>query len=261
MEPDATIRSASNPVWKRIGAVLAGRDRERMVLEGDRLISDALRAGVALEALLVSEERPELLRRWRAAGLAPRPTDPRLLRKASDLTTPPGELALTARPRPRDVAELARSDAPLVLVAAGVADPGNLGAMARAAEASGCSGLVVLRGCASPWGAKALRGSMGSLLRLPVYEPGEASDAALRLRELGLRQLSAVTRGGASFETVDWRGPLALWMASETGELPEPARAFEGVTIPMRGAAESLNVAVAAGVLLFAAGRWRGGAP
>ena len=77
----------------------------------------------------------------------------------------------------------------------------------------------------------------------------------------GARQVVAATRGGQDLGGLDWSGPLALWIGSETGDLPETTRAFERVTIPMRGAVESLNVSVAAALLLFAATRGSGEAP
>ena len=145
------------------------------------------------------------------------------------------------------------------MVSAGVQDPGNLGAIARAAEAAGASGLVVTGGGARPFGAKALRGSMGSLLRVPVAVEADAGACARELKEAGWRQAIGRARGGTSHARFDWRGPLALWLAAESGDLPaevqEEARGFEGVTIPMAGGVESLNVATAAAILCFAAGR------
>ncbi len=257
MDEPSTIRSAANPAWKRVGAVLAGKDRDHIVLEGDRLIEDALRAGVRIESLFVDEERAEVPSSWAEARLPLRFVDSSLLRRESGLTTAPGSLAVAARPKRRELAELEVLPRTLVLVAAGVSDPGNLGALARSAEAAGATALVALEGCASPWNPKALRGSMGALLRLPVIDRMLAGDVARELALVGLRQVRAATRGGASFCDFDWSGPLALWIASETGEIPAEAEAFASVTIPMRASVDSLNVAVAASILLFAAGRWR----
>jgi TrmH family RNA methyltransferase len=259
----STIRSTSNPKWKRVGAVLAGKDREHMVLEGDRLVEDAVSAGVALDAVFVEESRESLAQEWLDRGLPVFTVERKLVEKASGLVTPPGAIAVAARPREPGLSELqALATAPraLVLVAAGVSDPGNLGALARSAEAAGATALVALEGCASPWNAKSLRGSMGSLLRVPVVEGESPAEVARVLAHAGARQLRAETRGGASFADLDWSGPIALWIASETGRHPEVAASFESVSVPMRGEAESLNVAVAASILLFAAGRWREGA-
>lgn len=155
--------------------------------------------------------------------------------------------------------ELDAGPTSLVAVAAGIGDPGNLGALARAAEAAGASALVVTGSGCSPWNEKALRGSMGSLLRLPVAVVREGVVDALA--RLSFRQVRAATRGGVSLDAFNWSGPVALWLSSETGALPPEAETFEGVSIPMARGVESLNVAAAAAVLLFAAGRTSGESP
>ena len=99
---------------------------------------------------------------------------------------------------------------------------------------------------------------MGSLLRLPVIPASDASELGKRLRDMGVRQVAAATRGGAPWRSFDWSGAVALWVSGETGELPQIDPAPEPVTIPMAGAVESLNVTVAASLLLFAAGRAEG---
>ncbi len=262
MDDTSVIRSASNPAFRRARAVSAGKATDALLLEGERLIEDALRGGLELELVLVASSLPDLARRWSRAGLPVRTADDALVQRASTLKTSPGSLALARRAGPlRLEALLARAgSAPLLLVVAGVADPGNLGGLARSAEAAGCAGLVVVAGGASPWSAKALRGSMGSLLRLPVAEEPDADAVARTLARAGLRQLVAATRGGARPERMDWSGPLALWIGGERGDEALPP-ALEPVTVPMAGAVESLNVAVAASVLLFAAAAARAPEP
>lgn len=257
MTLDPVIRSRSNAQLKRVGAVLAGKDRERILLEGARLVGDALGAGVALELVLVSEERTAEAEELTQRGATVKLVEPELLRRASSLETSPGVLAIADRPPLRALEDLAPEHAGLVLVVAGVQDPGNLGALARSAEAAGAEALVVLGGGARPFGVKALRGSMGSLLRLPVYEASQAAEVDVHLRGAGYRQVCAATRDGVAWDALDWSGPLALWVSGETGELPALAEAFEHVTIPMRGEVESLNITVAASLLLFAAGSGR----
>jgi TrmH family RNA methyltransferase len=257
MTADSTIRSRANPLLKRAGAVLAGLEPETIALEGDRLVDDALKAGIVLEAVLLAEERAdravELLRRGQPVRLV----EGALLGRVSHLKTSPGILALAPAPAAFDLSRLSLDERSLVLVASGVADPGNLGALARSAEAFGAQALLVARGGASPWSDKALRGSMGSLLRLRVGYGVEPEALATSLERRSVRQVCAATRGGKDPRDFDWRGPIALWMGSETGSLPEAARRFEPVTIPMAGEVESLNVTVAASLLLYASGRAR----
>ncbi|MDP6538957.1 MAG: RNA methyltransferase [Planctomycetota bacterium] len=250
----ATIRSRSNALLRRVGAVIAGKDADSLVLEGERLVEDALRAGLALEAVLVAEPLAVLVERWSGQATV-RLVDERLLARTSTLETPPGVIAVCPRPSPANLVELPAGPRSLVLVAAGIGDPGNLGALARSAEAAGADALVVTRNSASPWSTKALRGSMGSLLRLPCCHGVDPNEAAASFAARGFRGVRAATRGGAPPERMDWSGPLALWIGSETGALPAPARSLEAVTIPCALGVESLNVTVAASLLLFAAGR------
>lgn len=249
------IRSASNPAIKRVRAVASGREAGCILLEGDRLVDEAVARRLPAELCLVAEGRPGRADELEARGLEVRRVQDDLLQRASDLVTSPGVLLVARAPGTVPVpAASTRGAAPLVVVASGIADPGNLGALARTAEAAGAVHLVVLGG-ASPWNPKALRGSMGSLLRLPVCVARDAGALRADLAAGGWRQVRAATREGADHTEFDWTGPLALWLASETGELPPEAADLEPVSIPMAGEVESLNVTAAAAVLLFAAGR------
>jgi TrmH family RNA methyltransferase len=258
MTADTPIRSKQNPIIKRIGAVRAGLEPQTVILEGDRLVLDALDAGVNLEIVLVGDNRAEfaveLMRRRHTVHLV----DSELMERISGLKTSPGSLALCAAPASVALDRLPLDATTRILVAAGVADPGNLGALARSAEAFGARALAVARGGASPWNERAVRGSMGSLLRLPVAHGLEADEIAQTLSSRGVRQVYAATRDGADAHRFDWRGPLAIWVSGETGALPIARRDFESITIPMAPTVESLNVAVAAAILLFASGRTRG---
>lgn len=264
------VRSASNPLLKRVRAVRRGKEKGVLVLEGARLVDEARALGLAPEVVLVSDRCAERAAELAGDGLAVRRVADSLLASVSGLRTAPGELALVPEPRARGLDELAETDDALVVVA-GVRDPGNLGALARTAEAAGARALVRPAGACSPWNEKALRGSMGSLLRLAVIEVASAEEGWRGLAERGFRQVVARTRGGVAPEEVDWSGRVALWITAETGELPpgladlaglagidRPAgRSAVAVTIPMASAVESLNATAAAAVLLFAARRAR----
>lgn len=255
MTADTPIRSKQNPIIKRIGAVRAGLEPQTVIIEGDRLVDDAIDAGIEIEVVLVGDDRAQraedLGRRRQPVQLV----DHELMERISGLKSAPGSLALCAAPASLELERLAIDGRTLLLVAAGVADPGNLGALARSAEAFGAHALIVARGGASPWNERALRGSMGSLLRLPVAHGLEADQIARTLSSRGVRQVYAATRGGHDAHRFDWKGPLAIWVSGETGALPPSMQRFEPVTIPMAPPVESLNVAVAAAILLFASGR------
>ena len=121
------LRSASNPALVRVRAVASGKDKSLILLEGERLIEDAHQARFEIENLFVDEERPELQARWVAAGLAPRSVARGLLNRFSTLAQSPGCLALVRVPLEQDLDDLLENkEARLVVVAAGIADPGNL---------------------------------------------------------------------------------------------------------------------------------------
>lgn len=233
----------------------AGREEGVIVLEGERLVRDALGAKHALESIYVGERRAELADEWEREGVRVRVVNDEVLDSASAVKTSQGVVALAPLPAPRTLSNTHLGPEALVLVVAGVADPGNLGALARSAEAAGAEAIGVLAGGVSPWNPKVLRGAMGSLLRLPVLRWDDPPSASAELADHGFRQVRAATRGGCAPAQFDWTGRVALWMGAESGELPPTCDSFERITIPMRAAVESLNVTVAGSLLLFAAGR------
>lgn len=249
MSSDIPIRSRENPLIKRAAAALTGREKGVLVLEGERLVDDAVRAGHELDLVLVADNRPELLRRHAGA----RCVDAQLLERISGLDTSPGILALGPEPKPADLSALRMDQGFLLLAVAGIADPRNLGALARSAEAFQVSALAVCGGGVSPWNPKALRGSMGSLLRLPVLRLADARTLGEALRKRGVRQVHAATRGGQDPDRFDWKGPLALWLSGETGAMDLDTSGFEALTLHISDSVESLNVTVAGSLLLYCA--------
>jgi RNA methyltransferase, TrmH family len=233
-------------------------------LEGIKLIEEALAAGLTLveaaagPSLAESERGGRLLAELSARGVSVRALSADLLASLSEVETSQGVLALVRRPTFAED-RLYAGPAPLVLVAVGVQNPGNLGGLLRTAEAAGATGTYLCTGCADPFSWKALRGSMGSAFRLPHLRGLEAPEALRRLHQRGLATIAADARGEAVYDRLDLRGPVALVMGAEGSGLPAElaARVAHRVRIPMHGAAESLNVGVAAGILLFEAARQR----
>lgn len=177
----------------------------------------------------------------------------RVLATVSDTVTTQGVVAVLPLPKPtapRDVG-------PLLLALDGVRDPGNLGTILRAAEASGVVRTVALVDCADPYGPKAVRSSMGALFHLTVL-PDAGWDEVRRLAD-GRPVWLAEMRGGVPYDQVDWRRDSALIVGGEAaGASGESRRIATGlVSIPMGGRAESLNAAMAASIILFEAARQR----
>ncbi len=262
--------SAVRRVTSRKSSVVAvfrdaanGESPDLVLLDGHHLVADALAAGYHLEHVIVSDDGssdPEIAVLIAAAsktGAQVSLASAAVMAAVSPVRSPSPVVALARRPAPGSVYSATHA---LVVVACDVQDPGNLGAMTRVAEAAGASGLVAAGHCADPFGWKALRGSMGSALRLPVSTCATAEAAVGQARQHGCRSVAAVPRGGRSIYTVDLAQPVALLVGGEGGGLSSAvvAAADECATIPMRAPVESLNAAVAVALLVYEARRQRG---
>jgi TrmH family RNA methyltransferase len=264
MRPAEPITSRGNALVKRLRATKDRRGPQALaLLEGVKLVEEALEAGVEIAEAAVaprlrhSPRGRHVLQSLDAKGVAVREVADAVLDSVSETEASQGILALARRPRFEE--DRLFQGTPLVLVAVQVQDPGNLGALFRVAEAAGASGAYLTRGTADAFAWKALRGSMGSAFRLPHVAGLSIEDALERVRAHGLATVAAVGHEGERYDRLDFRGPVALIVGNEGAGLPEAAlrAADQEATIPMRSPVESLNVAVAAGVLLFEAARQR----
>jgi len=148
--------------------------------------------------------------------------------------------------------------APLLLILAGVQDPGNLGTILRSAEAFGATAVLSLPGTVSAWNPKAVRASAGSLFRLPLLTVS-AEECFQRLRSAGVKIWTTAVHGAEAADRIDLTVPSALIIGNEGNGVPQSLAALAdgAVTIPCPGPVESLNAAVAASVLLYEAARQR----
>jgi len=266
MEPP--IQSSRNPVVRRFRRTSAGAFEDLMVAEGLRLVADVLTAGrdvveVAWSPRLI--DRPDgsaLLARLRKCGATLHDCADRVLQQLSHLKTHQGVSVILRRPT-YCAADLLvggeeRAANPLVVVAAGVRDPGNLGAIVRAAEAAGATGVVALD-AADPFRDKAVRGSSGSIFRMPCISQRSADETVAFAREHGLQIVVADNAASEPCWDADLLAPTLLVFGSEGGGVPEDLvrAADRRVGIPLAAPVESLNVSVAAGVVLFEARRQR----
>jgi RNA methyltransferase, TrmH family len=226
-----------------------------VALEGTRAVVDARERGVELEAVYVPVGGvvPDGL----PPGCAIERLAPGLIERVA--TTKTSQPIIGVAPRP-DVISPARfvSDG-CVLVLAGVSDPGNVGTLVRAAEASGAVGVVVGPGTAEIFSPKVVRASAGSVFGVPIAVAEDLPAALAVLAEGGRRRYGTVAEGATCYTTADWARPIALVLGNEAHGLPADVAASvdDLLTIPMAGAAESLNVAMAGSVLLFEAKRQR----
>jgi TrmH family RNA methyltransferase len=262
-----TISSRHNPVVAAFRALAAAPDPtgRRVLLDGAHLVGEALDAGLGFEVILVaasrlsgSSEAGRLARELEQRGLPMAEVDDRAFDAVSPVRSPSGIAAIALRTVQEPADLCARPDA-LVLAVADVQDPGNVGALLRSAEAGGATGAFVTGASANPFSWKALRGSMGSTLRLPTVTGTDPDAILATMQQGGMRTVAAVARGGADPDTIDWRGAVGLWIGGEgpglAAELVE--RCDAQVTIPMAPQVESLNAAVAGALLVYAARRQR----
>ena len=231
----------------------------RMLLEGERLVADAVHGGGRPELVVIEERRfdaEEQLRADCASRAVPvLRAGARLMQKITDTRNPQGIAAVVGLPGTEPAEALAAADPALPLFALqGVSDPGNLGTVLRSTEWFGGASLLLSADSVEPFNPKVVRASMGSVLRLRIGVYRDVSWLTEAARISG-RTLTATVAGGGS-EPAELRGEALLAvLGSEAHGLPAEliAQISSRVTIPGSGA-ESLNVAIAHAVLSYA---WR----
>lgn len=259
------ITSRQNPGVQAFRELVRKRkpSDERILIDGWHLLLEARQAGLPIERaafatdLLDQRHIADLAHDLLESGVDVSAVTTAVMEALSPVRTPSGVVAIGTRRAVTLDAVFAQAPQ-LVLVAFDVQDPGNVGAMVRAAEAAGATGFIACGASADPFAWKALRGSMGSAFRLRVARA--PVDAALHAaRAAGVRILAAVPRVGHPLFETDLRCPTAFLLGGEGSGLPLGLlqQADGTLTIPMRAPVESLNVAVAAALLLYEAARQR----
>src|SRR5574338_1365425 len=256
------ISSRQNAVVQRFREAARGSGPS-VLIDGEHLLHEPLRSSVPIDIVAIAERHshsPMAALADAASRAGARTilvTDP-VLDAISPVRHPSGVVALARRPT-ASIAEVLAPTPQRVVVLVGVQDPGNVGAIVRAAEACGATGVIATAGTADPFGWKAMRGGMGSTFRMPVCtrQPLDVVLAVLRKRGIGL--LATVPRNGTPLPDGDLTGPIALLLGAEGAGLPADAAAASDIqiTIPMHAPVESLNVAVAAAIVLYEAARQR----
>ena len=232
------------------------------VMEGPTLVGEALAAGAAVESLYVAPGArrlpavTELCHRALDAGARVFDLGPGVLERVADTVTPQPVLAVVHMPQATLLSLAAPS---FVVVCIDVRDPGNTGAVIRAADGAGADAVVCCDGTADAFNPKTVRASAGSVLHLPVVQGCSGEEALRALASMGLRRLAAVAHGGRSPVETDLAVPLALVLGNEAhGMPPSLGELIDGtLTISLDERAESLNVSLAAAVLCFEVRRQR----
>jgi TrmH family RNA methyltransferase len=230
------------------------------VVEGAKLLSEALAAGAKVEAVFAGAGAgapSELLTQAEAAGARLVELAPGVLDRVASTVHPQPVMAVVA-----DVAVPldALVGASFTVVCVDVGDPGNAGTVLRSAEAAGADAVVFCGHSVDVYNPKTVRASAGALFHVPVVmSEDEPSGVLARIGSMGLRRLGAVVGAGLDYTSVDLTVPVALVLGNEATGLPAGLSAVldERVTIPMAGRSESLNVGMAAAVLCFEVARQR----
>jgi TrmH family RNA methyltransferase len=262
-EMPALIASRTNPRVKQLRAAFAGHARLSgglVAIEGEHLLFEDMRSGMAFKTIFVSQSHTAP--KWTPRGVEIVELTDEVFASAVDTQSPQGIAALQVPPiwGMEDAFPAGRS--PVLLIAAGLQDPGNLGTLIRSAEAFGASAVLTTPGTVSEWNQKALRASAGSVFRVPVVGVTFAEVAALKSR--GVHFFAAVADDPVAEKVVpiaeaDLTQVCALMIGNEGAGLSEEllALADTRITIPTPGRIESLNAAIAGSLLLYEASRQR----
>lgn len=254
------LSSINNPIVKTAAELKQKKHRaeqQAFLVEGLRSVEEAVSCG-RLRQLFVLKDNKDVSARQAAtvaaaaaAGAELYEVTEQVMKKIADAETPQALAAVAARPV-ATLAELAAAGG-TVLVLDRISDPGNLGTMIRSADAAGISGVVLLAGCTDAFAPKAVRATMGSLLHLPVAEGVSEVDFIKWAHASGYEMLVTCLKEAGSLYQTDLQGRVAIVIGSEAEGASDGllAAASKKVFIPMEGRAESLNAAVAAGIVMF----------
>ena len=262
--PVRIIESKQNARLKELRKALGdpGRHPQGIAgIEGPNLVAESVRAGLHIQTVFVAQGSERLLETLGLPEKAEVLAMPRALLDSALATEAPQPVAALVEPPDWTWPHLLgdrRGAQPLIVVLAGLQDPGNLGTILRSAEAFGATGVVSLPGTVNAWNPKAVRASAGSVFRVPLLKIS-GQEALTGLREAGVRLLTTTVQGAQPANLANLAEPVAIIIGNEgSGVSADLASKSDGaVTIPCPGPVESLNAAVAASLLLYEAARQR----
>ena len=226
----------------------------RFLAEGPNLVEAALRRGLVGEVFATEDALHKFGVLLDGAPVSL--VTERAAKALSDTVTPVGLVAVCSLPE-TSLADVLAARPRLVLVAVAVSEPGNAGTLIRLADAMGADAVVLAGHGVDPYNGKCLRASAGSIFSLPVLEVADTEDLIAALQGIGVRVLATTLDGETSLDDVDLAGPTAWLFGPEAHGLASDVAALADVRvhIPMRGGAESLNVAAAAAICLYQSAR------
>ncbi len=268
--PSPSITSLTNP---RVKAAVRLRDRRERdetgttIVDGPRELLRALDHGVAVveafvcDELIRTSEALEAVRRLQVAAVNANLVSPAVMAKVAFGDRADGIVAVVRSPDTR-LERLAPGRLPLVVVVESVEKPGNFGAILRTADGAGADAVIAADPLIDTFNPNAIRASLGTIFSMPIATA--TSGATIEwLAANGIRAIATRVDAPKPYTEADLRGPIAIVLGSEAGGLSDAwdAARADAVAIPMLGAADSLNVSVAAAVLLYEARRQRSSGP
>lgn len=245
------ITSVKNPMVRDLRMLKDRKNREntgRFLVEGEVMIREAIKCGLAIHDVLAEEaygDFAETLQGKARVCLATR----NVLENVCDTRTPQGVCASFDMPAPLEI-----DQAPDTIVALdGVQDPGNVGTIWRTADAAGIQALLLGSGSADPLSPKVQRSAMGSGFRVPFMQSEQLSQTLTALAQAGYRIIASDLKGCDFYSRPDPGRKYVLVIGNEARGISDAVRASADmlVKLPMRGGAESLNAAVAAGIMMY----------
>lgn len=255
-----TITSRANPKIKQARALRQRKERDAsglFLVEGITHVAAAIEAGATVEYicyapdLLASAFANDLITHATARNIPCHPTSAEVFGSLSEKENPTGLIAVVRKPT-HNLQLLITNNSSWYVAIVSPQDPGNVGAILRTIDAVGANGLLLLDGGADPFHPNAVRASMGAIFRLPVVSATFGEFRAWA-KEHGFNLVGTSARASADYRTAEYKRPLILLLGNEQkGLSPEQAAVCQQmIRLPMQGKVSSLNLAVAAGVMLY----------
>lgn len=248
-----TITSKDNPTYKLAAKLTKRKYRDETgmyLIEGIKPLEDAISAGMRIEQIFVTEKSRE-------HGLPEEDMillNERLFEELSDTRCSQGVVAMVNQQESSNdmLLRLAEGDGG-ILVLDRVQDPGNLGTMIRTAEAAGMAGVILIKGCVDPYSPKVVRSAAGSLFRVPIIQKVDTDNLIEAAKATGRRLAVTALEGAVDYDRAGLGGRDMIVIGNEGRGVSDSFMKASDlkIKIPMAGSIESLNAAVAAGILMY----------
>ena len=258
------IRSRNNPKLKEIKKLQKSsktrNEKKAFVVEGPKMVFE-VPEGQMLECFVGESFFKKNKNRIKEAGFPYELVSDDVFAILTDTKTPQGILGVIKQPEYL-LEELwgGKEQKTLLLLLESIQDPGNLGTIFRTAEAADVTGIMMNSKCADIYSPKTIRATMGAVYRLPFMMASEFEETLVKVRALGVKLVATHPKATKNYGEENYQEPVGFIIGNESVGLSESSLHFakEWVKIPMKGQAESLNAAIAAGILIYEANRQRG---